>query len=206
MRLRVQNKPQTIHGVLPSACQRAGLLFLGLILCFSNNSNAQSPTSFEVCGVPFRLGMTRDEVKSKIVRTFPPDFGQVVFGGDRIELSPTMFGLPSSSECYGTLRLKDDRVIEIQRTLTSTTNAVTLLRNLYLQLRDMVESSDGQVNVKTWTRENKDKDSRLFLQTIRFDFGNSLIELQSEEGNIAEHNVGPITTISVGIKQRQSPR
>jgi hypothetical protein len=180
----------------------AQVLLLTLTVCFGLELRGQTSSSFEVCGVRFHLGMTREEVKARVVI---PGLRQLV-DGDQVVLNHVMFGLSASSECYGRLDFRDDRVIEIQRTLTSTTNAVALVRTLFLQIRNLNESTGSTGTVTTSTSSKNAKDFHMLKETVRFAFGHNVIQIDSEEGMFAEQNIGPITTISVGLSSADSQK
>ena len=180
-----------MRALIPTLC----VLFGGML-------NGQTTRSLEICGVPFHLGMTREQVKQKLA--LPPmtaeqrdEFIQTVLSGDTILLSRTFFGLPDTSVCYGTLSLKQDRVVVVQKTLSSTTDAVSLMHALFLELRKMTESKGTAATVKAWNYD----ENGMSAQFIRFSFGEEAIQIDAEDGKIGANKIGPTASIYVVLSR-----
>jgi hypothetical protein len=77
-------------------------LILALTTLSSGALEGQTAKALEICGAPFHLGMTRQEVKDKLVLPPLPPVGREevmhsLFGGDSIMLSHIFFGLPEAT-------------------------------------------------------------------------------------------------------------
>jgi hypothetical protein len=137
--------------------------------------------------------MTRQEVIAKLV--LPPgeraddDGVGRMLGGDTVLLIGLLFGLPDS-RCFGYLDFKQDRIVEIQKVLLSTADAVALTRSLFLELRRLTEKG-ATATVHTWS-VNEDGLSKQF---IRFSFGEEAVQVGAFEGQISGDKIGPDTTL-----------
>lgn len=164
-------------------------------------ATAQKLSSVEICGVPFALGMSRHEMMAKLTMRRWSAEALSVFAGEWVPINYAVFALPETESCHGELHFTGDRVDQVQKTITSTSDAVALVRLLFLELRNISGQKEAIGTVTTWQNAAKDKDIDMFVQGIIFRFGEHLIQLRVDEGRLADKNFSPSTILSVGVSR-----
>jgi hypothetical protein len=163
--------------------------------------------SLEVCGVSYRLGMTRAEVKKKA--TFPEgkwtpeareDFLNMWYGKDSVVLTGATLGLPETTKCSGFLIFKNDRIIEIDKDVRETTNALQLARAVFFELEKASQIKGASPIIRTATRKVEDSD--MMRQLIWFDFGDYVVMMSADEGDALGHHIAS-GSVSIGVVDRK---
>lgn len=165
------------------------ILLLVSLSAIGTPTHAQSSRSVELCGVSFKLGMTRFEVTQKFVlqsmaSTQREKFLSSLAGGDAIPIVAYLFGLPDdTSRCFGWLEIKQDRVVAIRKRVSAPVDAVSFARALYVQLREMVGPKGSLADIQTREVRNEDKGVQMVHQVIEFAFGGQAVQVDVSEAS-----------------------